>query len=123
MGGFYRPGYGDGAKLRLQMMCLGKDWNPESRKYDEMRLIDEAIPPEIPEEFRTLVGGTLKASHDIIRQKIRSDLVEQELPLMSPDICIVNFYSNDGRLGLHQVMFGVLCYHLPHQCNFSLDLS
>jgi alkylated DNA repair dioxygenase AlkB len=29
--------------------------------------------------------------------------VEDVLPAMSPDICIVNFYTTTGRLGLHQV--------------------
>lgn len=102
VGGFYRPGYEDGAKLRLQMMCLGKNWDPESRKYEEIRPIDRARPPEIPEEFRTLVNRALEVSLDVIRQKKSGGTVDEELPLMSPDICIVNFYSNDGRLGLHQ---------------------
>ncbi|KAL0297872.1 UNVERIFIED_CONTAM: syntaxin [Sesamum calycinum] len=34
-GGFYRPGYDDGAKLRLYMMCPSLDWNPNTRKYGE----------------------------------------------------------------------------------------
>lgn len=34
-GGFYRPGYRDGAKLRLYMICLGKNWDPESRLYED----------------------------------------------------------------------------------------
>ncbi|PKU81197.1 uncharacterized protein LOC110116101 isoform X2 [Dendrobium catenatum] len=94
-GGFYRPGYRDGAKLHLQMMCLGKDWSPESRSYDKSRSFDGAVPPEIPEEFRKLVDRALNDSHEYTKNV-------EEIPNMSPDICIVNFYSNSGRLGLHQ---------------------
>ena len=105
MGGFYRPGYGDGAKLRLQMMCLGKNWDPESRKYEDRRPVDGATPPEIPGDFKKFVDGALKVAYDVTRKTNSSIIVEEELPRMSPDICIVNFYSNDGRLGLHQVIF------------------
>lgn len=98
-GGFYRPGYRDGAKLHLQMMCLGKDWNPESRSYSTFRSLDGAVPPEIPEEFRKLVDDALNASHKFLSEK---EKYVEEIPKMSPDICIVNFYSSSGRLGLHQ---------------------
>ncbi|XWS16130.1 hypothetical protein CRYUN_Cryun34aG0059100 [Craigia yunnanensis] len=43
-GGFYQPGYRDGAKLHLKMMCLGKSWNPETGNYGDLRPIDCAIP-------------------------------------------------------------------------------
>ncbi|KAJ0979259.1 hypothetical protein J5N97_014733 [Dioscorea zingiberensis] len=50
----------------------GKNWDPEA-KYVELRL------------------------------QMNKDInVEDELPKMSPDICIVNFYNENGRLGLHQ---------------------
>ncbi|KAH0470392.1 hypothetical protein IEQ34_000115 [Dendrobium chrysotoxum] len=98
-GGFYRPGYRDGAKLHLQMMCLGKDWSPESRLYDKSRSFDGAVPPEIPEELRKLVDQALNTSHKFVRKHTKN---VEEIPNMSPDICIVNFYSNSGRLGLHQ---------------------
>ena len=29
-GGFYQPGFTSGARLRLKMMCLGLDWNPQT---------------------------------------------------------------------------------------------
>ncbi|KAG0481779.1 hypothetical protein HPP92_012637 [Vanilla planifolia] len=38
-GGFFRPGYRDGAKLHLQMMCLGKNWNPEDHMKNVVLLI------------------------------------------------------------------------------------
>ncbi|KAL4386515.1 hypothetical protein GQ457_09G013160 [Hibiscus cannabinus] len=101
-GGFYRPGYKDGAKLRLQMMCLGMNWDPQTRKYDKVHPVDNCEPPEIPLGLRLLVERAIKDAHCLIKKD--SDMVNPEdiLPSMSPNICIVNFYSVHGRLGLHQ---------------------
>ncbi|MED6206179.1 hypothetical protein PIB30_024474 [Stylosanthes scabra] len=92
-GGFYQPGYGDeegeGAKLRLKMMCLGKHWDPLSTHYTDHRPSDGAKPPEIPPEF-----------HRFVREAMAH---ADTLHPITPDICIVNFYSQNGRLGLHQV--------------------
>lgn len=102
-GGFYRPGYNDGAKLRLYMMCLGLDWNPQTKSYGERRQHDNALPPHIPCEFTSLVCRALDDSHDLIERYLKVENVEDELPKMCPDVCIVNFYTTNGRLGLHQV--------------------
>ncbi|KAE8662763.1 2-oxoglutarate-dependent dioxygenase family protein isoform 2 [Hibiscus syriacus] len=101
-GGFYRPGYKDGAKLRLHMMCLGMNWDPQTRKYDKRHPVDNCEPPEIPLGFRLLVQRAIKDAHCLIKKD--SDMVNPEdiLPSMSPNVCIVNFYSIYGRLGLHQ---------------------
>ncbi|GMI93063.1 hypothetical protein HRI_002975600 [Hibiscus trionum] len=101
-GGFYRPGYKDGAKLRLHMMCLGMNWDPQARKYDKVHPVDNCEPPEIPLGLCLLVQRAIKDAHCLIRKD--SDMVNPEdiLPSMSPNICIVNFYSIHGRLGLHQ---------------------
>jgi hypothetical protein len=32
-GGFYQPCYEDGTKLRFKMMCLGRNWDPQTRQY------------------------------------------------------------------------------------------
>ncbi|XWS12189.1 hypothetical protein CRYUN_Cryun37aG0068500 [Craigia yunnanensis] len=101
-GGLYQPGYRDGAKLHLKMMCLGKNWDPETGNYGDLRPIDCAVPPCIPHEFYQLVEKAIKDSHSLIQQKAGVCHVEDILPWMSPDICIVNFYSASGRLGLHQ---------------------
>ncbi|MED6204736.1 hypothetical protein PIB30_011709 [Stylosanthes scabra] len=95
-GGFYQPGYGDadadadgeGAKLHLKMMCLGKNWDPLSSRYTDRRPSDGAKPPEIPPEFLGIVSEAMALAN--------------KLPPITPDICIVNFYSRNGRLGLHQ---------------------
>ncbi|XP_034210030.1 uncharacterized protein LOC117623233 isoform X2 [Prunus dulcis] len=101
-GGFYQPGYRDGAKLNLKMMCLGKNWDPVTSKYGDHRPIDGAKPPTIPVEFFQLVEGVIKESHSLIRKDSKVSNSEDIFPRMSPDICLVNFYSSSGRLGLHQ---------------------
>ena len=87
-GGFYQPEFKNGAKLKLWMMCLGKNWDPVSYSYGTTRSFDGAQAPAIPEEFRRSAQSALNTVNGV--------------PLMSPDICIVNFYNNTGRLGLHQ---------------------
>ncbi|KAF5732099.1 2-oxoglutarate-dependent dioxygenase family protein putative isoform 1 [Tripterygium wilfordii] len=101
-GGFYQPGYRDGAQLHLKMMCLGKIWDPETSKYGDRRPFDNAEPPSIPNEFHQLVEKAIKDSHALIKGESEASNVEDILPGMKPDICIVNFYSASGRLGLHQ---------------------
>ncbi|KAM7526573.1 hypothetical protein LguiA_016475 [Lonicera macranthoides] len=100
-GGFYQPGYHDGAKLRLQMMCLGKNWDPQT-KYKEGRRKDGSEPPSIPDELAFLVKKALEDSNSLIKKRFGPISVENTIPSMTPDICIVNFYTTNGRLGLHQ---------------------
>lgn len=102
-GGFYRPGYEGGAKLRLQMMCLGLDWDLQTRKYGNERSIDGSKPPNIPNECSILAKMAIEQAQYVIKDKLGVSNVEEVLPSMSPDICIVNFYTANGRLGLHQV--------------------
>jgi hypothetical protein len=61
LGGFYRPGYRDGAKLSLQMMCLGMNWDPDSSSYGYTRPFDGAQPPNLPEEFRNFIQDAIKS--------------------------------------------------------------
>ncbi|KAA8517499.1 hypothetical protein F0562_017871 [Nyssa sinensis] len=98
-GGFYQPCYRDGAKLRLQMMCLGLNWDPETRKYKDRRPLDDSEPPDIPHEFSLLVERAIQDSHALIKKDFSKSCVEDILPGMSPNICIVNFYTTSGRLG------------------------
>lgn len=103
-GGFYQPGYQDGALLHLKMMCLGKNWDPETSQYGETRPVDDSIPPQIPFEFSQLVGKAIKESQSLVATNSKKMSGEDGMPSMSPDICIVNFYTATGRLGLHQVI-------------------
>ncbi|PIN09560.1 DNA oxidative demethylase [Handroanthus impetiginosus] len=101
-GGFYQPGYRDGAMMHLKMMCLGKNWDPETSVYGDKRSVDEAKPPPIPDEFQQLVKGAVQDCHDYLESHSKVNDARRILPAMSPDICIINFYSKTGKLGLHQ---------------------
>lgn len=80
------------------MMCLGRNWDPQSSGYIDTRPIDNSKPPEIPEFFHDMVKRALQDSNAHI-QKNKGKII----PFMLPDICIVNFYTKTGKLGLHQV--------------------
>ncbi|KAD5803042.1 hypothetical protein E3N88_14402 [Mikania micrantha] len=101
-GGFYQPGYSGGTKLHLHMMCLGKNWDPESHTYTELRVLDNSKPPGIPEKFYDMVKKAIQDSNEYIQGNARSFDERKVFPSKTPDICIVNFYTKTGRLGLHQ---------------------
>lgn len=101
-GGFYQPEYCDGAKLKLKMMCLGKHWEPRKSSYDDKRPSDGAKAPLIPCEFSELVKRAMKDAYAYLKERHRKQNVEDILPPVSPNICIVNFYTKSSRLGLHQ---------------------
>jgi len=98
--------------LRLWMMCLGKNWDPNSYSYGDRRPFDGAQPPTIPEEFKKFVQDGIQASNEFLKQQKGAANAVQEIPAMSPDICLVNFYNSSGRLGLHQVQKKLfLCWY------------
>jgi len=70
-GGFYQPGYRDGAKLRLKMMSLGMDWDPKTRKYGYKRVNDGSKPASIPHNFSMLVIRSIQEAHNLINQESR----------------------------------------------------
>lgn len=102
-GGFYQPGYHDGANLLLKLMCLGKNWDPETSSYGDVRPVDGSMPPPIPNEFHRIVTGAVQVCHDYLKSEHKVRNPEVVLPSVSPNICLVNFYSKTGKLGLHQV--------------------
>ncbi|KAK1433430.1 hypothetical protein QVD17_10340 [Tagetes erecta] len=93
-GGFYRPTYGSGSKLRLHMMSFGRNWHPET-KYTQLYRSDGSKPPPVPGVLVSLVQTLIQDA----RARVKSPY---EIPSMCPDICLVNFYSVVGGLGLHQ---------------------
>jgi DNA alkylation damage repair protein AlkB len=88
LGGFYRPSFKNGAKMNLWLMSLGKNRDPTTRSYDSRRPFDGAKAPEIPKTFKTIAQTAISMA--------------KEFPQINPDICIVNYYTNSGKLGLHQ---------------------
>jgi len=83
----YVPVVRGGGKMHVRMLCLGRHWNGQRYAYEPTRTDFDGLPaPALPEHFRALartcaesVGMTLDA-----------------------DLCILNFYDGDGRMGLHQ---------------------
>jgi DNA alkylation damage repair protein AlkB len=83
----YVPVVRGGGRMHVRMLCLGRHWNAMTYRYEAARTDFDGKPaPPLPTEFRSLasraaasVGMTLDA-----------------------DICILNYYDADGRMGLHQ---------------------
>jgi DNA alkylation damage repair protein AlkB len=69
------------------MLCLGKHWNPLTYKYEGARSDFDGKPvPDLPEDLSDLGQRVAAAAgYDL-----------------SPDICLINWYGADGRMGLHQ---------------------
>ena len=69
------------------MLCLGRHWNGLTYGYEPRRSDFDGQPaPPIPPAFlRLAVSAAAKAGFTV-----------------EPDICIVNYYDVDARLGVHQ---------------------
>jgi DNA oxidative demethylase len=83
----YVPTVRGGGTMHVRMLCLGRHWNGRLYQYESTRTdFDGAPAPPMPDDLRALalkVAASAGMSLD-------------------PDICIINFYDMDGRMGLHQ---------------------
>ncbi|KAK9061970.1 hypothetical protein SSX86_019154 [Deinandra increscens subsp. villosa] len=93
-GGFYQATYQSGVKQRLHRMCFGRNWDPVT-KYSERYRSDGSLPPPVPDELISLVQTSIQDAQAHLNSA-------NEIPLMCPNICLVNFYTTLDRLGLHQ---------------------
>ncbi|HKE85075.1 MAG TPA: alpha-ketoglutarate-dependent dioxygenase AlkB [Vicinamibacterales bacterium] len=85
--GGYVPTVRGGGKMRVKMMCLGRHWNPRTYTYVATREdYDDAPVARVPDEWVELA----------------STAARQAGFECHPDICLINFYGSDGRMGLHQ---------------------
>ena len=85
--GLYTPTVRSGAYMRIQMVSLGRHWNPKTYKYESTRSdYDGLSVQQLPEDLKRLA------------KRIASEISMQ----IEPDICILNFYTESGKLGLHQ---------------------
>ncbi|WVZ88162.1 hypothetical protein U9M48_034710 [Paspalum notatum var. saurae] len=83
-------------RTKLQEWCQNKlmddvSWkerDPTTRSYGPTRPIDGARAPAIPEAFKMIAQTANSTANGF--------------PQINPDICIVNYYTNSGKLGLHQ---------------------
>lgn len=83
----YVPVVRGGGKMHVRMLCLGRHWNAKTYQYQSTRDDFDGLPaPPLPPEFRAL------ARHIAAHAGMRLDA----------DLCILNYYAADGRMGLHQ---------------------
>lgn len=83
----YVPTVRGGGKMRVRMLCLGRHWNGKLYRYETTRSDhDNLPPPPLPATFRALAARAAAVAGMSI----------------DADLCIMNLYDVDGRMGLHQ---------------------
>ena len=83
----YTPIVRGGRKMSVGMLCLGKHWNGMTYGYEDRRSDFDGLPvPAIPAHFAA----------------IARDAAAEAGFVMQPDLCIMNFYSSDAKMGVHQ---------------------
>jgi alkylated DNA repair protein (DNA oxidative demethylase) len=85
--GGYVPIVRGGGTMRVRMTCLGRHWNARTYSYESVRSdFDGAPVAAIPQEWTALAAR----------------LAMDAGFTLEPDICLINWYGADGRMGLHQ---------------------
>ena len=83
----YVPIVRGGGKMHVKMLCLGRHWNAKTYQYESIRADFDGLPvPPVPPELRALAREIAALAGMNIE----------------PDLCILNYYDADGRMGLHQ---------------------
>ena len=83
----YVPVVRGGGKMHVRMLCLGRHWNGQTYTYETTRSDFDRLPaPPLPDDFRTLAQR----------------LAREAGMSFDPDLCILNYYDAEGRMGLHQ---------------------
>jgi DNA alkylation damage repair protein AlkB len=83
----YVPVVRGGGKMHVRMLCLGRHWNGMTYRYEEVRSDYDRLPvPPLPAEFRDLAR----------------DIAQSAGMKLDADLCILNYYEAEGRMGLHQ---------------------
>lgn len=83
----YSPTVRGGKKMSVGMLCLGKHWNGLTYEYEDRRSdFDNLAVPPIPDEMAAIARAAAAEAGFVI----------------APDLCIMNFYAGDAKLGVHQ---------------------
>jgi len=83
----YVPVVRGGGKMHVRMLCLGRHWNGMTYRYEPTRSDFDDLPaPPLPELFRLVAAEAARAAG----------------MSLGADICILNYYDAEGRMGLHQ---------------------
>jgi alkylated DNA repair protein (DNA oxidative demethylase) len=83
----YVPTVRGGGKMHVRMLCLGLHWNGQTYRYEPTRSdFDNRPVPPLPDAFKALAREIAAAAG----------------MRLEADLCILNYYGADGRMGLHQ---------------------
>ena len=83
----YVPVVRGGGKMHVRMLCLGRHWNGKTYRYEPTRSDYDGLPaPPLPESFRLVAADVARAAG----------------MSLDADVCILNYYDADGRMGVHQ---------------------
>ena len=83
----YTPIVRGGRPMSVGMLCLGRHWNAQTYGYESRRsdFDDLPVPPIPPALAAIAAAAAARAGY-----------------AFAPDICIVNFYSEASKMGVHQ---------------------
>ena len=84
----YTPTVRGGSKMSVGMLCLGKHWNGLTYNYEDTR-----------SDFDGLAGA---ADPSAAAPRSRSAAAADAGFEMRPDLCIMNYYTADAKMGVHQ---------------------
>ena len=83
----YVPIVRGGGAMHVRMLCLGRHWNGKTYRYEATRSDFDGKPvPPLPDDLRALANAIAAAAG----------------MTLDADLCILNYYDADGRMGLHQ---------------------
>lgn len=83
----YTPTVRGGRKMSVGMLCLGKHWNGMTYSYEAVRSdFDGLAAPPIPERFAAIARSAAADAGFAMRA----------------DVCIMNYYTGEARMGVHQ---------------------
>jgi alkylated DNA repair protein (DNA oxidative demethylase) len=83
----YTPTVRGGRKMSVGMLCLGKHWNGLTYEYEACRSdFDGLAAPEIPPRLAS----------------VATTAAQEAGFTMQPDLCIMNYYGADAKMGVHQ---------------------
>jgi len=73
--------------MHVRMLCLGRHWNGRTYRYEPARADFDGLPaPPLPPSFADLAREAASACG----------------MCLEADLCILNYYDAEGRMGLHQ---------------------
>jgi DNA oxidative demethylase len=83
----YVPVVRGGGTMHVRMLCLGRHWNGKTYQYEPTRTDFDNLPaPPLPDNLKTLAAEIAASAGMTI----------------DADLCILNYYDADGRMGVHQ---------------------